>query len=193
MKKLLFIDACISTHESRTKKLCDVYINEFLQHNPDYELETVVLRSGSIMPWTSEKLIERDSYVAKKDWSHEMFSLAKQYKEADHIIMGSPYWDLSFASILKVYIENVMVCDLTFGVTENGFSGLCNGRMLTYITTAGGFIGDKNFGYDYVRGIAEMTGIDDTEFFGAEALDIVEMNVDDIMNKTIAEIKDSFN
>ncbi len=192
MKKLLFIDACISTHESRTKKLCDVYIDEFLRHNPDYELETVVLRSGSVMPWTREKLVESDSYVVKKDWSHEMFNLAKQYKEADHIIMGTPYWDLSFASILKVYIENIMVCDLTFGVTEQGFKGLCNGKMLTYITTAGGFIGDKNFGYDYVRGIADMTGIDNTEFFSAEALDIAGMDVDSIMNKAINEIKNTF-
>ena len=47
MKKLLFIDACISTHDSRTKKLCDAYISKFMEKNPDYELETVVLRSAA--------------------------------------------------------------------------------------------------------------------------------------------------
>lgn len=192
MKKLLFLDACISTHQSRTKKLCDVYIEEFLKKNPDYELETVVLRSGTVMPWTSERLIERDGYISEKDWNHEMFDLPKQYKEADHIVIGTPYWDLSFASVLKVYIENIMVGDLTFGMTDTGFEGLCRGQMMTYITTAGGYIGDRNFGYDYMKGIAEMTGIDNTEFFSAEGLDIQGVDVDKTVNETIEKIKAQF-
>ena len=193
MKKLLFIDACISTHQSRTKKLCDAYIEEFLKKNPDYELETVVLRSGTVMPWTAERLNERDGYIAEKDWNHEMFDLPKQYKDADHIVIGTPYWDLSFASILKVYIENIMVGDLTFTTTEAGFKGLCKGKMMTYITTAGGYIGERNFGYDYLKGIAEMTGIDDTEFFSAEGLDIYGVDAEHVVEEAIDKIKADFN
>ena len=88
-----------------------------------------------------------------------MFDFAKQFQEADYIVVGTPYWDLSFASILKVYVENIMVADLTFKATNTGFVGLCEGKSLVYITTAGGFIGDKNFGYDYMCGVADMFGI----------------------------------
>ena len=191
MKKLLFIDACISTHDSRTKKLCDAYINKFMEKNPDYELETVTLRAGFCEPWTRERLIERDGYIAEKDWNHSMFDLPKQYKAADHIVIGTPYWDLSFASILKVYIENIMVGDLTFGITTDGYQGLCNGKMMTYITTAGGFIGNKNLGYEYMQAIADMTGIDNTEFFSAEGLDIVGFDVEGAVKKAITEIESS--
>lgn len=136
MEKLLFIDACISTHASRTKRLCTTYIDQFLKKNPEVTLETVVLRKGKVEPLTKERIIERDKYVERKDWNHPMFDFAKQFQEADYIVVGTPYWDLSFASILKVYVENIMVADLTFKATNTGFVGLCEGKSLVYIRPA---------------------------------------------------------
>ena len=118
MEKVLFLDACIREEGSRTKQLCDVYLEEFLKYHPEAEVETVVLREGSVHTHTMEKLNERDGYVRNKDWSHPMFELGLQYKHADYIVIGTPYWDLSFAAILKVYIENIMVADLTFKATD---------------------------------------------------------------------------
>lgn len=192
MEKLLFVDACISTHASRTKRLCTAYIEEFMKKNPETMLETVVLRKGKVEPLTKERIMERDGYVNKKDWDQPMFDLARQFKEADYIVIGTPYWDLSFASILKVYIENLMVADLTFEATNTGFVGLCEGKKLIYITTAGGFIGDKNFGYDYMCGVADMFGIPDTEFIKAEGLDIDGFDAEKIMAKAIEEVKQRF-
>ena len=192
MEKLLFIDACISTHASRTKRLCTTYIDQFLKKNPEVTLETVVLRKGKVEPLTKERIIERDKYVERKDWNHPMFDFAKQFQEADYIVVGTPYWDLSFASILKVYVENIMVADLTFKATNTGFGGLCEGKSLVYITTAGGFIGDKNFGYDYMCGVADMFGIPETELIKAEALDIEGFDAEKIMEKAIEEVKQRF-
>ena len=192
MEKLLFIDACIREENSRTKQLCDVYLEEFLKKNPETSVETVKLRSGMLNTHTVEKLALRDSLIRKQDFSHEMFDLAKQFKEADYIVIGSPYWDLSFAAVLKVYIENIMVADLTFRATNTGFVGLCGGKKLIYITTAGGFIGEKNFGYDYMCGVAEMLGIPDTECVKAEALDIEGFDAGKIVAKAAEEIRNRF-
>lgn len=192
MEKLLFVDACIRGEQSRTKKLCDVYLEEFRKHHPDVEMETVTLERGVVEPHTVEYIRQRDSYVAKKDWNHPMFDLAKQFKAADYIVIGSPYWDLSFAAILKVYIEVLMVADLTFESTETGLRGLCGGKLLTYITTAGGFIGDKNYGYDYMQGVADMFGIAKTQCFKAEGLDIEGFDVDGILAEAAEEIRNSF-
>ena len=192
MEKLLFIDACVRDERSRTKILCDVYLEEFLKKNPETEVETVVLRNGSVQPHTMEKLDIRDDLVRKKDFTHQMFSLAKQFKEADYIVIGTPYWDLSFAAILKVYIENIMVADLTFKATNTGCIGLCNGKKLTYITTAGGFIGEKNYGYDYMCGAADMLGIPETECIKAEALDIEGFDAEKIVAKAVEEIRCKF-
>ena len=192
MEKLLFIDACISTHASRTKRLCTTYIDQFMKKNPEVTLETVVLRKGKVEPLTKERIIERDNYIKKKDWNQPMFDFAKQFQEADYVVVGTPYWDLSFASILKVYIENIMVADLTFEATNTGFVGLCKGKQMVYITTAGGFIGDKNFGYDYMCGVADMFGIPETELIKAEALDIEGFDAEKIMEKAIEEVKHRF-
>lgn len=192
MEKLLFVDACVRGEQSRTKKLCDTYIEEFLKHHPDVEVETVTLRRGVVEPHTLEHIEERDKYVAVKDWSHPMFDLAKQFQAADYVVIGTPYWDLSFAAILKVYIEAIMVADLTFKSTETGLVGLCRGKELTYITTAGGFIGDKNYGYDYMQGVADMFGIPKTRCFKAEALDIVGFDAEKIVAEAMEEIRKSF-
>ncbi len=192
MEKLLFVDACIRGEKSRTKRLCDTYIREFQNKHPDVAVETVVLRRGSVETHTVEKLHERDGYVVQKDWNHPMFDLAKQFKEADYIVIGTPYWDLSFSAVLKVYIENIMVADLTFKATNTGFVGLCKGKKLIYITTAGGFIGDKNYGYDYFCGLAEMLGIPETECIKAEALDIEGFDAEKIVAKAVKEIKSRF-
>ena len=192
MEKVLFLDACIREEGSRTKQLCDVYLEEFLKKHPDAELETVVLRDGTVKTHTVEKLDVRDSYVRAGDWSHPMFDLGKQYRDADYIVIGTPYWDLSFAAILKVYIENIMVADLTFGCNDQGFYGLCKGKKLVYITTGGGVIDGQNFGYDYMKAIAAMTGIDETECFYAQNLDIVGFDADAILEEAKAEIRTSF-
>ena len=192
MEKLLFIDACISTHVSRTKRLCTAYIEGFMKKNPEVALETVVLRKGKVEPLSRDRILERDKYVKHKDWNQPMFDLARQFKEADYIVVGTPYWDLSFASILKVYIENIMVADLTFQATNTGFVGLCAGKKLIYVTTAGGFIGDKNFGYDYLCGVADMFGIPETELVKAEALDIEGFDAEKIMAIALEEVKRKF-
>ena len=78
MEKLLFVDACIRGEKSRTKQLCDVYLEEFLKKNPDTSVETVKLRSGMLNTHTVEKLDLRDSLIRKRDFL-EIKSLMKRH------------------------------------------------------------------------------------------------------------------
>lgn len=111
--------------------------------------------------------------------------------EADEIVIGAPYWDLSFPAALKTYLEHCCVCDVTFHYTQEGRpEGLCKSKTLTYITTSGGFIGDKNFGYDYVFGLAEMLSLGNPRFISAEGLDIIGMDIDAQIDKARQAIKE---
>ena len=38
-----------------------------------------------------------------------MFDLAKQFAEADEVIIAAPFWDLSFPAALKQYFEQINV------------------------------------------------------------------------------------
>ena len=46
-------------------------------------------------------------------------------------------------------------------------------KKVVYLTTAGGYIGNNNFGFDYIKGLfSSLFGISDISFFSAEGLDI---------------------
>lgn len=119
------------------------------------------------------------------DYSGSEFKLAKQFKDADTIVIAAPFWDLSFPSVLKVYFENITVSGLTFEYSRDGRPvGKCKAKKLYYITTSGGYIGKNNFGFDYVKALAEnFFGINDIYFYSAEGLDIFGADVKAIMDE----------
>ncbi|MDO5575346.1 MAG: NAD(P)H-dependent oxidoreductase [bacterium] len=187
MKKVLFIDACITNNEmSRTRMLCEAYLEKYYSAgNTDVAVETLVLENQIMQPLMTEKLAERSKMIEAGRLDHPMFGLAREFAEADVIVIGAPYWDLSFPSILKIYIGNIMVNTLTFRYGDHGQEGLCKAEKLVYITTAGGYIGDRNHGYNYVKDIANTLGIMDTQFISAEGLDIAENDAMAILQEKI--------
>ena len=188
--KILFIDACVSIHpESRTRYLCDQYLRQLDSNGGT--VERIELESLSIAPFSKATLVKREELIQKRQYQDDMFTLARQFKSADKIVIGAPYWDFSFPSILKVYIEHIMVSGLTFRYTENGAKGLCTTTSLTYITTAGGYIGNKNLGYEYVKAVAELLGINNIDFVFAEGLDIDGADVTKILKETQYSLSES--
>jgi FMN-dependent NADH-azoreductase len=92
----------------------------------------------------------------------------------DEVVIAAPYWDMSFPSLLKLFIEQICVNRLTFGYSETGRPyGIVNMKNVVYVTTAGGSIGNANFGFDYIKGVfSSLFGIDDITFLSAEGVDI---------------------
>ena len=179
MKNILYINACCREN-SRTDELA-----EHLLTCLDGKVQTVRLYEENICPLDAEFLEKRDSLLKNVMTEDKMFALAKQFASADTIVIAAPYWDLMFPSILKVYLENITVCGITFRYSEKGIpQSLCKAKKLCYVTTAGGFIGENNFGFDYVKALAKgFFGIDNVSFVSAEGLDIYGANVDLIMGK----------
>ena len=69
---------------------------------------------------------------------------ARLFADADLVVVGAPYWDLSFPALLKIYIENIMVLGVTFIYGERGqVIPLGRAGRMFYISTAGGYIGEK--------------------------------------------------
>lgn len=179
---------CCARPESRTlplaleaaKKLCD-------------NIEIVNLYEENVLPLDNETLKKRDAFIAQNDYSDGMFDLAKQFSQAEFIVIAAPYWDLSFPSSLKCYVERICVNGLTFYYNEIGIpKGLCCAKKLVYVTTAGGFIPDVNFGFDYIKQLcSDFFGIEDTVCIKAQGLDIEGADVNRILfdaQKTIEKL-----
>ena len=173
--KILFINACVR-HNSRTAELSRHLLNRL-----DGEITEVNLYKEGLLPLCNKGIEKR----AMHDISGEEFEYAKQLASADTIVIAAPFWDLSFPAVLKLYFENVTVSGITFEYSEKGRPvGKCRAKKLYYITTSGGYIGNNNFGFDYVKALAEnFFGINDISFYSAEGLDIFGADVKSIMDE----------
>lgn len=179
MNNILYINACVREN-SRTDEL-----TQHLLKSLDGQIQTVCLTEENIKPLDPVLLAKRDQLLKNGKTDDEFFSLARQFASADTIVIAAPYWDLMFPSMLKVYLENITVCGITFRYSEKGIpQSLCKAQKLYYVTTSGGFIGENNFGFDYIRAVASgFFGISDVKFFSAEGLDIYGADVDKIMQE----------
>ena len=145
MEKILFVNACIRP-VSRTMELANAVLSRL-----DGEVEEVNLQNEKVQPHTWERLKKRDALLSAGDFSDPMFRYARQFREADTIVIAAPYYDLSFPSTLKNYLESICNVGLTFYYDENEIpQSLCRCRRLIYVTTSGAeFLPD--FGYQYVK------------------------------------------
>ena len=184
MENILYINACCREN-SRTNELA-----EHLLDSLSGDIKAVDLYKENICPIDAQLLSKRDDLLKKGMTDDNMFSLAKQFAAADTIVIAAPYWDLMFPSVLKVYLENITVCDVTFHYSDKGIpQTLCKAKNLYYVTTSGGYIGENNFGFDYVRAMAKgFFGIGNVKFFSAEGLDIYDADIEKIMQKAKEDI-----
>ena len=176
--KILYINSCARPN-SRTNELAK-HLLSFLEG----DVSCVNLYETSSHPIDSEDLDKRTANIKDKNFSCPEFDLARQFANADTIVISAPFWDLSFPSVLKIYFENITVSGITFEYTKEGRpAGKCIAKKLYYVTTSGGYIGNNNFGFDYVKALAQnFFGINDVSFFSAEGLDIFGADINSIMN-----------
>lgn len=191
MKKLLFINACVRGDKSRTLRLCKKYISTFLSRHLDYEWKELNLNEMNLIPQTKEVLNKRDAFIEKGDFSDPMFDLAKEFMDADHIVIGAPYWDLEFPALLKIYFERVSVSELTYVFQGDHAEANTKAERAVYITTAGGYTIGKNYGYEYAQGLFSfLFGINRMDLVMAEGLDIEGADVEALLKDAMVKAEE---
>ena len=182
--KILFINACVRP-KSRTAELSRHLLNRL-----NGEITEVNLYQEDLLPLHNEGIEKR----ALHNISGRELEYAKQFANADSIVIAAPFWDLSFPSVLKIYFENITVSRVTFEYSEKGCPvSKCMAKKLYYITTSGGYIGNNNFGYDYVKALAEnFFGINDISFYSAEGLEIFGADIKSIMDEAKERMTKSY-
>ena len=176
MDKILFVDAC-PRPSSRTRELAEALLEKL-----PAPAEEVRLYEAPPSLLDMAGLGAREEAVKRQDVNAPCLAAARRFAEADIIVIAAPYWDLMFPAALKLYLESIMVAGVTFRYTAEGRpEGLCRARALYYVTTAGGFIGQNDFGFSYVQALSGMLGIRSVHRIAAEGLDIFGADVDAIL------------
>ena len=171
---MLVVDCCVRGDASSTRQYYEAYLrkNGYTEEN----VAVLKLAEQDLAPLTNVDLEKRDAlrYAGKYD---------------DAMFVAAPFWDLSFPSILKVYLEHVSVCDITFGYASDGSSvGYCKAKRLLYFSSCGGFVGAEHLGFAYVKAFAEMMGIHDCEAYTLEGMDIDPSKRKDLLEHAIAAL-----
>lgn len=183
MMNVLFIDACVRK-ESRTSVLAQ----DFLK-GVEGNITTIKIYEEQLLPLDEERLEKRDRLIASGQFNDKFFTFAHQFATADEIVIATPFWDLSFPSMLKIYLENVTVAGITFKYDNGIPKGLCCAKKATYITTAGGKI-FEDFGFSYIKALAKgLFGIPEVVCIRAENLDVKCVIGKEVLNEPIQTIK----
>ena len=184
-KQILYVNACVRK-ESRTRSLAKKLLASL-----DMPYEEIRLEDISFPAVTEEYLNTRDQLLSQEAFQDPLFDLARQFSEAETIVIAAPYWDLSFPAMLKQYLEQITVVGITFKYSEKGIPvGLCRAKRLFYVTTAGGFFAPEEYGFGYVKGLAQnYYGIQDVRKVEVLGLDIYGADVDAIMTSAADQLQ----
>ena len=166
MKRLFYIDSCLRLG-SNTKKIADALIDRLSER---YEVETIKLSDYDFPVVKDDILNERSSgYVPE-----EYVQIARKIAAADRLVIASPFWDMSFPSALKVFLENMSLFNVTFASNEKECYGLCKAEKVLYITTRGMNIktGDvMEQATPYIKAISKLWGLGELHVIAAQNMD----------------------
>lgn len=185
-KFLLYINAC-ARKDSRTAQLADALISKMKMPYEELRLYEIDF------PETDENFLNlRDSLTENGDFQNPLFDLARRFSQAECIVISAPYWDLSFPAVLKQYLEQINVVGITLKYSDSGVpAGLCRAKKLYYVTTAGGNFVPDDFGFGYVKALAQnFYGIVDVRLIKATGLDIDGADVNGIMRSAEEKINE---
>ena len=177
-RPILFINACVRK-ASRTRQLAEQLLTRLQQPYAEIRLHEMTF------PVVNEDfLAQRDRLIAAGEFQSPVFDLARQFAEAETVVIAAPYWDLSFPAALKQYLEQINVVGITFRYTQEGVPvGLCRAGRLFFVTTAGGNYVPEEFGFGYIRALARnYYGIDHIRLIQATGLDLEGADTDALVS-----------
>ncbi len=158
-KKLLVISASPMGSYSVSRAVADVYIESWKQTFPAGIIIEKDLVANPIPHLDAEAI--HANYTPSEQQSPEMkikhnyrLELINELTGVDEILISAPLWNWSVPSVLKAYIDQIVVT----GVLDNsGASGLA-GKKVTFIVAQGGSYkdGTPKAGWDYATGYLEL-------------------------------------
>ena len=182
---ILHIDSTVR-EDSRTRRLAERLVSRL----SDEDVRVLHLDDERLRPFDGRMLARRTRAMEAGRLDSPPLAKAAEFAAADQIVVAAPFWDLSFPSLLKTYIEWISVIGVVFRYSDDGRQvGLCRARRLFYVSTSGGPAETDPFGFGYVEALAKnFWGIPEFLRIAAMGLDIVGADVEAILRSAEAEI-----
>ena len=155
MKKIIYVNAIIRKDESRTKRLADGIVSSI---KDEVELKEINLNELPLNPYNEVTYEDKVN-----NGTEELFyNLSKEIAECDGLIIASPFWDMSFPSLLKSFLEKISLFDVMFVSDDKRCIGIAKCPFMYYIVTRGMDIEDGDEleqGTPYLKALCWLWGI----------------------------------
>ena len=186
MKNVLAVDCCIRGAESRTKRIFDAFVDGL---GENCRIDYLKLDEENLSAMSGAFFEQRQRLLEEGRLDHPRFRYARQFAQADEIVIAAPFWDLSFPALLKVYIEQLCVEGITFRSGHGGLKGICAAKDLIFITTRGGIFegGPLEMGSRYLDAMHTFFGIENYFCIAADGIDMSAVDTEAAISKAIAE------
>ncbi len=170
--ELLLVDACPRGEASRTRRLAEGLLRSLRERLPGIAVTRHTLAEMELRDVNAERLALRESLCDARAWDHPLTRTGADFRRADAVIVAAPYWDLSFPSVLKTWVEHIWIRNLTFVYRDDLPVGLARGKAAVYVTTAGSRVAGHDWGTLYIEDVMHTLGIPEFRAVKAEALDL---------------------
>lgn len=173
-KKLLYISVSPTGDYSTSRQVAAEFLATWRLANPDSEVLERDLSKESIPHLDAEAIFANYTPVESQSPSMAIkhryrMDLINEILSVDEILISAPLWNWSIPSVLKSYIDQIVVT----GVLDNGMPGLKN-KKVTFVVAQGGSYkeGTPKAGWDFATGylelVAKALGATDVETILAE-------------------------
>lgn len=191
--KLLHIDSSILGDNSASRQLSREVVEAWKAADPDVVVTYRDLAADAISHFSAQTLVAAGTSAELRDAAlqHEANLSAATMDEflaADAVVLAAPMYNFTVPTQLKAWIDRIAVAGKTFTYSEAGPQGLCGGKKLVIVSTAGGLHAGQPSGVGHEQYLTHMfgfLGITDIEIVRAEGL----AYGDDMRTKALSNAK----
>ena len=195
MANILNIQTSISGESSVSNQLSQIVINQLLEKNPE---SRVIFRDLALNPiphfdthqFSASMIPDEKKNAEQKEASIYSVEALKEVQEADIIVIGVPFYNFTFPSTLKSWIDNIVVPGKTFSYADGTPKGLLQNKKIYLNFAVGGVYENgliENMEH-YLKSLFGFIGITDVEVFKSQGTMVPQLKEENF-SRTVAEIE----
>jgi FMN-dependent NADH-azoreductase len=181
MAKVLVVIARPKSPKSRTLKVLNAFMDEYVKKHPNDEIDKLDLYQDDfpeidgdlISAWDMLEAGEPFDALTKVQQTDvtEFNAATDQFLASDKVVIANPLVNLMIPTKLKAWIDAVTVAGKTFKYTEKGAIPLTSGKKVVHIQAAGGKYNNQDFGTQYVHQVLNFIGVQSIQKINVEGMD----------------------
>ena len=178
--KILHIDSSILGDHSVSRAVSAAIVARLKAQNPDAELVRHDLAAKPIAHLSGAYLAGQSAEVQHDQALQEDLALGGSalaaFLAADTVVIGAPMYNFTISSLLKAWVDRVLVAGKTFHYTDKGAEGLAGGKRVIVAAARGGIYGAGTphaafeHAESYLRCVFAFIGIPEIEVIVAEGI-----------------------